>query len=64
MKASACTLTRNLKPLVDAGWVELAAGTDALSRLMAIKPAGCVKRVLVLCACQRHSCLNSATAAA
>src|SRR5438034_672508 len=29
MKFSASTLTRNLKPLIDAGWVELAAGTDA-----------------------------------
>ena len=48
MKGSAPSLTRNLKPLVDAGWVELATGTDALGRLVAIKPAGCVKRVLVL----------------
>jgi DNA-binding MarR family transcriptional regulator len=44
MKISASTLTRNLKPLVDAGWVELAAGTDARSRLVAIKPAGRAKR--------------------
>jgi DNA-binding transcriptional ArsR family regulator len=28
MKFSASTLTRNLKPLVDAGWVELSAGSD------------------------------------
>jgi DNA-binding MarR family transcriptional regulator len=44
MKISASTLTRNLKPLVDAGWVELAAGSDARSRLVAIKPAGRAKR--------------------
>lgn len=44
MKMSASTLTRNLKPLVDAGWVELAAGSDARSRSVAITPAGRVKR--------------------
>jgi DNA-binding MarR family transcriptional regulator len=44
MKISASTLTRNLKPLVDAGWVELAAGTDARSRLVTIQPAGRAKR--------------------
>ena len=44
MKMSASTLTRNLKPLVDAGWLELAAGTDARSRSVAITPAGCAKR--------------------
>ena len=30
MKFSASTLTRNLKPLIDAGWVELAAGCYGL----------------------------------
>lgn len=44
MKMSASTLTRNLKPLVDAGWVELAAGSDARSRSVAITPAGRAKR--------------------
>jgi DNA-binding MarR family transcriptional regulator len=44
MKVSASTLTRNLKPLVDAGWLELAAGSDARSRSVAITPAGRVKR--------------------
>ncbi len=44
MKMSASTLTRNLKPLVDAGWLELAAGTDARSRIVAITPAGLAKR--------------------
>ena len=29
MKMDASTLTRNLRPLVDAGWVTLEAGTDA-----------------------------------
>jgi DNA-binding MarR family transcriptional regulator len=44
MKMSASTLTRNLKPLVEAGWLELAAGTDARSRIVAITPAGRAKR--------------------
>lgn len=44
MKVSASTLTRNLKPLVDAGWLELAAGSDARSRRVSITPAGTVKR--------------------
>jgi DNA-binding MarR family transcriptional regulator len=44
MKMSASTLTRNLKPLVDAGWVTLGAGTDARSRLVTITPAGHAKR--------------------
>ena len=44
MKMSASTLTRNLKPLVDAGWLALAAGTDARSRSVAITPAGRAKR--------------------
>ena len=44
MKMSASTLTRNLKPLVDAGWVELAAGSDARSRSVRITVAGSAKR--------------------
>jgi DNA-binding MarR family transcriptional regulator len=44
MKMSASTLTRNLKPLVDAGWLELAPGSDARSRMVAVTPAGRVKR--------------------
>ena len=44
MKVSASTLTRNLKPLVDAGWVALAAGSDARSRSVAITPVGQAKR--------------------
>ena len=44
MKVSASTLTRNLKPLVDAGWVVLAAGSDARSRSVAITAAGTAKR--------------------
>lgn len=44
MKFSASTLTRNLKPLVDAGWVEMTAGTDARSRSVVITAAGRAKR--------------------
>lgn len=44
MKFSASTLTRNLKPLVDAGWVELSAGSDARSRRVSITAAGTAKR--------------------
>lgn len=44
MKMDASTLTRNLRPLVDAGWVTLEAGTDARSRLVHITDAGRDKR--------------------
>ena len=44
MKVSASTLTRNLKPLIDAGWLELSAGSDARSRSVRITPAGRAKR--------------------
>ncbi|RZI99735.1 MAG: MarR family transcriptional regulator [Haliea sp.] len=44
MKFSASTLTRNLKPLIDAGWVELSAGSDARSRSVAITDAGSAKQ--------------------
>jgi DNA-binding MarR family transcriptional regulator len=44
MKMSASTLTRNLKPLIDAGWIELAAGTDARSRTVVLTAEGRAKR--------------------
>lgn len=44
MKMDASTLTRNLKPLVAAGWVQLAAGVDGRSRLITITEAGREKR--------------------
>jgi DNA-binding MarR family transcriptional regulator len=49
MKMDASTLTRNLRPLVDAGWVTLEAGADARSRLVHID-AGRDKRAEA----QRH----------
>lgn len=45
MKMEPSTLTRNLKPLVDAGWVDVCAGSDGRSRLVSITPAGRDKRV-------------------
>lgn len=34
------TLTRNLKPLIDAGWVELKPGADSRQRIVTITDAG------------------------
>ncbi|MBE7370129.1 winged helix-turn-helix transcriptional regulator [Ramlibacter sp. HM2] len=44
MKVDASTLTRNLRPLVDAGWLAMAPGPDARSRLVSVTPAGREKR--------------------
>jgi DNA-binding MarR family transcriptional regulator len=44
MKMDASTLTRNLRPLVDAGWVTLDAGPDARSRFVNATAAGRAKR--------------------
>ena len=44
MTMDASTLTRNLKPLVDAGWITVTAGSDARSRTVAITEAGRDKR--------------------
>jgi DNA-binding MarR family transcriptional regulator len=44
IKMDASTLTRNLKPLVEAGWVTVSAGTDARSRLVSVTDAGRAKR--------------------
>lgn len=40
MEMGASTLTRNLRPLVAAGWVEMGEGADARSRLIHITDAG------------------------
>ena len=50
MKMQPSTLTRNLKPLLSAGWVELGAGSDARSRCITSTPAGRDKRAQA----QRH----------
>jgi len=44
MKLTPSTLSRNLQPLVAAGWLVLGAGADARSRLVHITEAGQVKR--------------------
>lgn len=44
MKMDASTLTRNLRPLVDAGWLELGPGADGRSRLVSATEAGREKR--------------------
>lgn len=50
MTMDASTLTRNLKPLVAAGWLELAPGDDGRSRSVHLTPAGRAKRAEA----QRH----------
>ena len=44
LKMDASTLTRNLKPLVDAGWLTVGAGSNGRSRLVAITDEGRAKR--------------------
>jgi len=44
MAMDASTLTRNLQPLVAAGWVEVGPGSDARSRLVVATAAGHAKR--------------------
>jgi DNA-binding MarR family transcriptional regulator len=44
MNVDASTLSRNLQPLVAAGWIALEAGTDARSRLVRATDAGREKR--------------------
>jgi len=44
MKIDASTLTRNLRPLIDGGWLRQDAGPDARSRLVSVTDAGREKR--------------------
>ncbi len=44
MRIAASTVTRNLKPLIAQGWVELGPGQDARSRLVQATNAGRAKR--------------------
>ena len=44
MTMDASTLTRNLRPLIASGWVELSPGEDGRSRCVTITPAGREKR--------------------
>jgi len=50
MEMEPSTLTRNLKPLLAAGWVELGAGADGRSRSITATAAGREKRTQA----QRH----------
>src|SRR4029453_9960243 len=43
-KIGASTLTRHLRPLIDAGWLELGPGADGRSRLVSVTDAGREKR--------------------
>jgi DNA-binding MarR family transcriptional regulator len=45
MKIGASTLTRNLRPLIDAGWLRLDPGADGRSRLVSATDAGREKRL-------------------
>ncbi len=45
MKVSPSTLSRNLQPLVAAGWLDVTAGEDARSRLVLATDAGKAKRL-------------------
>ena len=44
VKIDASTLTRNLRPLVDAGWLRLEPGADGRSRLVSVTDEGREKR--------------------
>lgn len=44
MTMDASTLTRNLRPLLDAGWIEVNPGPDGRTRSVTITPAGRAKR--------------------
>ena len=44
MGLTASTLTRNMQPLIAAGWIELGEGPDARSRLVRLTPTGRDKR--------------------
>ena len=44
MRIDPSTLTRNLRPLVDAGWLALGAGADGRSRLVTVTDEGREKR--------------------
>jgi DNA-binding MarR family transcriptional regulator len=44
MRLDASTLTRNLKPLVEAGWLRVEAGPDSRSRSITITDTGRAKR--------------------
>jgi DNA-binding MarR family transcriptional regulator len=44
MKIDASTLSRNLRPLIDAGWLAMGPGVDGRSRLVSVTDEGREKR--------------------
>lgn len=50
LKMAPSTLTRNLRPLINAGWVDLSAGSSARTRAVSITAEGRAKRAEA----QRH----------
>jgi len=44
MKIDASTLSRNLRPLIDAGWLAMGPGADGRSRLVSVTDEGREKR--------------------
>ena len=44
LKMTASTLSRNLQPMVAGGWLEMAPGADARSRLVQVTEAGVAKQ--------------------
>ena len=46
MELGPSTLTRNLQPLVDMGWIVIRTGADARSRIVAATAAGLAQRAL------------------
>jgi DNA-binding MarR family transcriptional regulator len=53
LRMDASTLTRNLRPLIEQGWVVQGPGADARSRLVEATEAGRVKRVAAQAAWKR-----------
>jgi DNA-binding MarR family transcriptional regulator len=45
MRLDASTLSRNLRPLIDRGWLRQSAGEDARSRLIEVTEEGRAKRI-------------------
>jgi DNA-binding MarR family transcriptional regulator len=45
MKIDASTLSRNLRPLIDAGWLAMGPGADRRSRLVSVTDEGREKRL-------------------
>lgn len=58
LKIEPSTLTRNLKTLVEAGWITLSAGADARSRPVVITGAGRAKRAEAQRKWRKDQCMD------